>query len=286
VGGDGAGTSGGDYQEERTVRVSIEAGMTDLDPIQRAAREQFGRQSARYGESHILADVEDVKAVLARMPSTKPGRSLDVATGGGHTGIHLASLGWQVTLSDISAEMLERAKALAGERGFKVETRQHPAEAFPFEDECFYLVTCRVAPHHFSDPVAFIKETARVLRPGGHFILIDGSIQDDEPEAEEWLHQVEKLRDPSHNRLRSPRTWTMLCEEAGLKVEFAELHPFKQPDLNWYFETAATSPENRTKVLESVRNAPESARRLFRMGEEDGKIVWWWPRLSLLAKKP
>lgn len=259
--------------------------MSDLNEIQRAAKEQFDRQSARYGKSHILADVEDVRAVLARMPQTKPGRALDVATGGGHTGIYLASLGWQVTLSDISAAMLERAKTLAQERGLTVETKQHPAESFPFADECFDLVTCRVAPHHFSDPVAFINETARVLRHGGHFILIDSSVQDDEPEAEEWLHQVEKLRDPSHNRLRSPRTWTMLCEEAGLQVGSVEMHPLKQPDLNWYFETAATSPENRAKVLELVRNAPESARRLFRLGEEDGKIVWWWPRLSLLATK-
>jgi ubiquinone/menaquinone biosynthesis C-methylase UbiE len=181
--------------------------------------------------------------------------------------------------------MLERARSLAHERGLAVKTKQHPAEAFPFADECFDLVTCRVAPHHFSDPMVFIKETARVLKGGGHFVLIDGSIQDDEPEAEEWLHQVEKLRDPSHNRLRSPRTWTMLCEEVGLRVKFAELHPLKQPDLDWYFETAATSPENRAKVLELLRTAPESARRLLRIGEENGKIVWWWQRLSLLAKK-
>ena len=60
---------------------------------------------------------------------------------------------------------------------------------------------------------------------------------------------------------------------------------FKQPDLEWFFDTAATSPENRTKVLELIAHAPQSARDLFRLGEEDGKIVWWWQRLTLLAKK-
>jgi SAM-dependent methyltransferase len=38
----------------------------------------------------------------------KPGRALDVATGAGHTGLYLASVGWQVTLADISSAMLEQ----------------------------------------------------------------------------------------------------------------------------------------------------------------------------------
>ena len=256
-----------------------------LDENQRQAQAQFDRQSARYGKGHILADVDDVKAVLARLPATPGRKALDVATGAGHTGLFLASQGWQVTLADLSQAMLDRALAAAKERGLSVETRQHPAEAFPYDDAAFDLVTCRVAAHHFSSPEKFVEETARVLKPGGAFILIDGSIEDGQPEAEAWLHQVEKLRDPSHGRLLTPQTWTALCRQAGLRVISAELHPFKQPDLNWYFETAATSPENRAQVLELVRTAPPGVRALLRLGEEDGKLVWWWQRLTLLAVK-
>ena len=93
--------------------------------------------------------------------------------------------------------MLERAKEAAASRGFKVQTRQHAAEQFPYPDASFDLVTCRVAAHHFSSPENFIRETARVLKAGGHLLLIDGTVPDDEPEAETWLHAVEKLRDPS-----------------------------------------------------------------------------------------
>jgi ubiquinone/menaquinone biosynthesis C-methylase UbiE len=212
-------------------------------------------------------------------------RVLDVATGAGHTGLFLASLGYDVTLADIAAPMLERAKEAAARRGLKVRTRQHPAEQFPYDNGCFDLVTSRVAPHHFSSPESFIRETARVLRAGGYFVLIDGSVEDDQVEAEEWLHQVEKLRDPSHHRFLTPNGWGRLCEAAGLNVLSATLMPFKQPDLNWYFETAATLAENRKKVLELVAHAPRSARELFRLGEEDGKIVWWWQRLTLVALK-
>ena len=113
--------------------------------------------------------------------------------------------------------------------------------------------------------------------------MIDGSVPDNEPEAEAWIHQVEKLRDPSHNRFLAPRAWTVLCEAAGLRVVWQELNPLKQPDLNWYFETAATPPENRAAVLELIRSASPHVREVFRLGEEDGRIVWWWPRLSLVA---
>jgi len=256
-----------------------------LDAVQQAAQEQFARQSRNYGRSHILADVSDVTAALAKIALPERAQVLDVATGAGHTGLHLASLGHEVTCADLAEPMLERVRETASERGLTVATRQHPAEEFPYADASFDFVTSRIAPHHFSSPESFIRETARVLRPGGWFLLIDGSVPDGEPEAEEWLHQVEKHRDPSHHRLLTPRAWTALCEAHGLHVQSAELRTFKQPDLEWYFETAATSPENRRTVRDLIANAPASVRAAFRLGEEDGKIVWWWPRLTLIARR-
>lgn len=257
-----------------------------LNDVQRSAQEQFSRQSHRYGQGHVLEDVADVQAALSIMPLRTASDVLDVATGAGHTGLHLASQGHRVTATDITIPMLDRVREEANRRGLSVETRQHPAEQFPFADGNFDLVTCRVAAHHFSSPPDFVRETARVLRPGGWFLLIDGSVEDDEPEAEEWMHQIEKFRDPSHARLLTPGRWRELCRSAGLTVVQAGLTPFKQPDLEWYFETAATSEANRKQVRELITNAPASARRLFQLGEENGKIVWWWRRLTLVAQKP
>ncbi|MHB8519734.1 MAG: class I SAM-dependent methyltransferase [Limisphaerales bacterium] len=256
-----------------------------LDAIQRAAQTQFSRQSERYATGHILENVDDVRAALEHIVLPSLARVLDVATGAGHTGLHLASLGHEVTLTDVSDAMLERAREAAARRGLKVETRQHPAESLPYADAAFDLVTSRVAPHHFSSPESFVRESARVLRPGGSFLLIDGSVADDEPEAEAWLHEVEKLRDPSHVRLLTPRAWIRFCEGAGFAVTHHELAPRTQPDLNWYFDTAATPPQNRRRVLELVARAPASARRLFRLAEQDGKISWQWQELTLIAKR-
>jgi SAM-dependent methyltransferase len=257
-----------------------------LDPAQAAAAAQFDRQSDRYGKSHILADTADVAAGLADVPVPPGGCALDVATGGGHTALFLARQGWRVTAGDIAPRMLENAARLAAESGRTLETRLFPAEQMPFADGAFQLVTARVAPHHFSSPPRFVTEVARVLAPGGYFLLIDGSVPDDDPESEAWLHQVEKWRDPSHGRFLSRAAWEDLVRVAGLVVRRSALQPMKQPNLEWYFQTAATPPENRTRVLEAVRRAPAGVRAALRLGEEDGRIVWWWPRLTLLAQKP
>jgi len=256
-----------------------------LNPAQAAAAAQFDRQSDCYGKSHILADTADVAAGLAGVRVPPGGAALDVATGGGHTALFLARHGWRVTAGDIAPRMLENAARLAVEAGFGIETRLFPAERMPFADAAFELVTVRVAPHHFSSPPRFVAEVARVLKPGGHFLLIDGSVPDDDAETEAWLHQMEKWRDPSHGRFLSRAAWAALVRGAGLTVRRCTLQPMKQPDLEWYFETAATPPENRARVLEAVRTAPDRVRAALRLGEEDGRIVWWWPRLTLLARK-
>jgi ubiquinone/menaquinone biosynthesis C-methylase UbiE len=256
-----------------------------LDSTQSASAAQFNRQSDRYGKSHILADTQDVALALQDVSVPTGGSALDVATGGGHTALWLASHGWKVTAADIAPRMLENARKLCAEAGFGIETRMFPAEEMPFARDTFDLVTVRVAPHHFSSPEKFVQETARVLKPGGHFLVIDGSVPDDDHETEEWLHRVEKWRDPSHGRLLSRKAWEALERGASMKVIRSELHARKQPDLEWYFETAATHGENRQRVLEAVGTVSEHVRQALKLENANGKIVWWWPMLTLVSSK-
>jgi len=54
-------------------------------------------------------------------------------------------------------------------------------------------------------------------------------------------------------------------------------------NLSWF--GASKSGGDREKVLEAVAKTSEHVRAALRLGNEDGKIVWWWPTLALLACK-
>ena len=92
-----------------------------------------------------------------------------------------------------------------------------------------------------------MRESGAGSRPGGHFLLIDGTVPDDDPETEEWLHQVEKWRDPSHGRFLSRKAWEELVRGAGLKVLRSELRPRKQPEFEWVFQTRGNPAGEPTK---------------------------------------
>ncbi len=266
----------------------MESGRANLDDIQRASAQQFDQQAANYGRAHnVLADVSDVDALLRRVTLANETPVLDIATGGGHTALYLARRGWSVTLADVAPGMLERARELLAEEGFTpADAVEAPAEKLPFPDQSFALVTCRVAPHHFSSPYEFLREARRVLMPFGWFGLIDGSFRDGQPSALDWLNAVERWRDPSHGRLLTQGEWEDLVQEAGLTIVQSDLSPMKQPDLEWYFETAKTSEEGRAKVREAVATAtPEIAWEMKLNLDDGGKITWIWQRLSLLAQR-
>lgn len=66
--------------------------------------------------------------------------------------------------------MIEVAAALAEERHLNhITFEQAAAEALPFSDESFDLVTCRFAAHHFPNLPAAMSEISRVLKKAANF---------------------------------------------------------------------------------------------------------------------
>ncbi|HWK79360.1 MAG TPA: methyltransferase domain-containing protein, partial [Thermomicrobiales bacterium] len=135
---------------------------------------QYGAVGDAYVRSTGFAVANDLARMveLARPVSTD--RVLDIATGGGHVAVTFAPHVARVIASDLTPEILHHAAAYFAERGLaNVETALADAEALPFPDDAFQIVTCRIAPHHFPDVPRFVAEAWRVLKPGGTFALVD-----------------------------------------------------------------------------------------------------------------
>jgi SAM-dependent methyltransferase len=144
---------------------------------------------------------------------------LDVGAGGGHAALALAPhVGW-VTVTDPVARMLTVAGELFAERSLaNADFLTARAENLPFDAAAFDIVTCRLAAHHFSDVDAATVEVARVLRPGGIYLMVDTQGPED-PNLARFAHDVEFLRDPTHVRVYSKAEWIGFCERAGLRVD-------------------------------------------------------------------
>jgi ubiquinone/menaquinone biosynthesis C-methylase UbiE len=159
---------------------------------------------------------------LELLVSWAEGRTaLDVATGGGHTGRRLREDGFEVVTLDPAPGM--RADVLAS------------AEHIPFADSSFDVVTCRIAPHHFTDIAAAVGEMARVARG---LVLVEDTLYEDDT-----FEEAERLRDPTHVRSYSEEEWRGLFEGAGLTVEEVRILEKHRPVDSWLERVGSTGEE-------------------------------------------
>ena len=159
---------------------------------------------------------------LELLVSWAEGRTaLDVASGGGHTANRLREDGFDVVTLDPAPGM--RADVLA------------PAEHIPFADSSFDVVTCRIAPHHFTDIAAAVGEMARVARG---LVLVEDTLYDSEV-----VEEAERLRDPTHVRSYSEDEWRRLFEDAGLTVEELRILEKSRPVDSWLGRVGSVGEE-------------------------------------------
>ncbi len=116
---------------------------------------------AEFATTHLGLSAREV---VLRLLGEGPGRLLDLGCGGGAHAVAFAERGWTVTGVDISSAQLELAQA----RG--IEVLEVDAAALPFEDESFDTVVSMFTHTDVDDFAAVIRETTRVLRPGGSLV--------------------------------------------------------------------------------------------------------------------
>src|SRR4029078_5001537 len=90
-------------------------------------------------------------------------RLLDVGCGVGRFGLAAHARGWDVTGVDVSELAIATARALA-----PFPMRVTNIEDLAEEGERFEVITAFEVLEHLSSPVEFLRETQRLLKPGGH----------------------------------------------------------------------------------------------------------------------
>ena len=184
-------------------------------------QEQFGKTAASYLTSAPHAKGASLERLVELTKPQKSWRALDVATGGGHVAYTFAPHVERMWATDITQEMLDMVKGEAQKRGLaNVRTAYAKAEALPFEDASFDLVTCRIAPHHFNSIPEFLGEVHRVLKPNGILAVVDnvvptGSVGD-------YVNAFERFRDPSHLRAWTVEEWRAALAKAGFTIAHEE----------------------------------------------------------------
>jgi len=111
--------------------------------------------------------------ICAKLQVSSPARLLDVPCGGGRHSLALAAAGYQVTGVDISPAFLEVARTKAAERHLQIQWEQREMSDLPWTSS-FDGAFCfgnSIGLGDDSDDARFFHAVAKVLKPGGRFIL-------------------------------------------------------------------------------------------------------------------
>jgi SAM-dependent methyltransferase len=141
--------------------------------LQEVRRDAFGDDIGQ--NSWITTD--EFLRLLKHLELKSTSNVLEIGCGSGGPSLFMArTFGCHVTGIDINEKAIATADSMA--RTEKLDSRvrfsqSDAAKALPFESMTFDAVTCIDSINHFSDRLRFLKESYRVLRPGGRLLFTD-----------------------------------------------------------------------------------------------------------------
>lgn len=160
---------------------------------------------------------------LVRAVPVDPGaRLLDVACGTGAVAIAADTAGAHVTGIDVNPGMLAVARARAPE----IDFQEGAAEALPFADASFDVVTCQFALMFLEDRAKALAQMLRVLKPGGALAI---STWVSVPRTPGYRDLIPLIREIAGDEAAAALTAPFTLGDAGEVITLLEAAGFAEP---------------------------------------------------------
>lgn len=209
---------------------------------------------------------------------------LDIGTGTGHTAAALAKTAKYVYGLDPSVGMRQAATELYSGIS-NLEFVDGTSENTNYPNNHFDIVTARHTLHHHPSMPKTLTEIKRVLKPGGRLIIVDEITPNSE--LNDWYHELEITRDPTHIRSYYLSEWQEFINSAGLKWIVGDAKTSYQLDIEKWIMRMKPSPEQANKVRQLFAEASPLAKTVFNIQYKDGlALSFKIPMAVILAVKP
>ncbi len=166
---------------------------------------------------------QNLRVLLAAIPGTNrqrllysnrflqgysPGRLLDVGCGNGQFLLQMQACGWEVEGVDFDPKAVEQARDKHGLTMYAGELRE-----VAYAQDAFDAITLNHVIEHLPEPIEVLTECRRILRPGGHLVVIT-------PNVNSWgrrrfTSHWRGLEPPRHLFLFSPHTLAAVATKVG-----------------------------------------------------------------------
>lgn len=223
--------------------------MTDHDTDLARA---FDGQAARFERAPVQTDPGLLQTLVQRADFKPDSYVLDAGCGPGIVSEAFLRAGHRVLGLDLSPEMIDRARkrcaAFGPRANFENRSVFDTALHGPFD-----AALSRFVQHHMTDPVAFVRRQAALLRPGGCLVVCDHTT-DPDPKTAAWHNDIERRRDHTHTRNLSGGELVDLFAGAGLvQISLAEF-PFVLVFDEWF--ERGTPVDTKETVYERLLAGP------------------------------
>jgi ArsR family transcriptional regulator len=213
------------------------------------AQEYFAANASEWDSIRALhIPEEQVEGALLDLVGSQSVTSyLDLGTGTGRILELVAPRASRAVGIDLNSEMLSLARARIERASLNhAQVRRGDLFQVPYADQSFDLITVHQVLHYLEDPSAAVAEAARLLKPGGKFVIVDFA-----------PHALEFLRDEhQHRRLGfADKEVAQWCKAAGLSLAATRaLPPSGQSGLTVaiWLAVAPAVPQRRSKSAEAA----------------------------------